>query len=469
MGDRVTLQIPGPLQWVSYLVGSQWPKGDEDAMYRIGGEWGDRAEQLRDLIPELNRMRASTSAVLQGVTAGAADKQFAMLFDGDATVDKLADAMAALGELAESTGKNIEYTKLQILTSLAIAAFEISWALAQTSVTFGASAAEIPLIEVTTTAAIRRMVADADERRHDRPGQGDDENHRAPDHQEVRRRGGRSPGTGTVHPGDPTVQGASDRCRLGSAGSGRAGQLRRRCHPGHGQHLRPAATGQFGGQGCGRRIRRRHVEEGHRCTGHRQRDRPCFRPRLGAHCRHRWGAGPSGGTQQQGVDGGRRRSRGGERWGWGLGMDNDTARHELIDALALVQEQFADLAAVEAERAALSATGTGADGTVTVTVDSRGIVIHTAVSETYLDEYDLADLGVVHHGRRPGCDARHRADEWRNSLAPLAQRREQMPSLSDIVEGAPDIRNLLSTVVPVRVPGSDEEDPDDFPTVRSMR
>lgn len=159
MGDRVTLQIPGPLQWVSYLVGSQWPKGDEDAMYRIGGEWSDRAEQLRDLIPELNRMRASTSAVLQGVTAGTADQQFALLFDGDATVDKLADAMAALGELAESTGKNIEYTKLQILTSLAIAAFEISWALAQTSVTFGASAAEIPLIEASTSAAIQRMVS----------------------------------------------------------------------------------------------------------------------------------------------------------------------------------------------------------------------------------------------------------------------------------------------------------------------
>lgn len=159
MGDRVTLQIPGSLQWVSYLVGSQWPKGDEDAMYRIGGEWGDRAEQLTALIPELNRMRASTSAVLQGVTAGAADGEFALLFDGDASVDKLAEAMAALGTLAESTGKNIEYTKLQILTSLAIAAFEISWALAQTSVTFGASAAQIPLIEGTTSAAIRQVVS----------------------------------------------------------------------------------------------------------------------------------------------------------------------------------------------------------------------------------------------------------------------------------------------------------------------
>ncbi|MEV0672985.1 hypothetical protein [Mycobacterium sp. NPDC050441] len=155
----MTLQIPGPLQWVSYLVGSQWPKGDEDAMYRIGGEWADRAEQLTALIPELNRMRASTSAVLQGVTAGAADGEFALLFDGDASVDKLAEAMAALGTLAESTGKNIEYTKLQILTSLAIAAFEISWALAQTSVTFGASAAEIPLIEGTTAAAIRQTIS----------------------------------------------------------------------------------------------------------------------------------------------------------------------------------------------------------------------------------------------------------------------------------------------------------------------
>ncbi len=155
----MSLQIPGPLQWVSYLVGSQWPKGDEDAMYRIGGEWGDRAEQLRDLIPELNRMRAGTRAVLQGVTAGAADGEFALLFDGDASVDKLAEAMAALGELAESTGKNIEYTKLQILTSLAIAAFEISWAMAQTSVTFGASAAQIPIIEETTSAAIHRMVS----------------------------------------------------------------------------------------------------------------------------------------------------------------------------------------------------------------------------------------------------------------------------------------------------------------------
>jgi hypothetical protein len=155
----VSLQIPGSLQWVSYLVGSEWPKGDEDAMFRIGDDWRTQAVHMTGLIPELNRMRSATMSALQGVTAGAADEQFELLFDGDASVDKLAKAMTALGDLADGTGKNIEYTKLQILTSLAIAAFEISWALAQTSATFGASAAQIPLIEASTSAAIRQAVS----------------------------------------------------------------------------------------------------------------------------------------------------------------------------------------------------------------------------------------------------------------------------------------------------------------------
>jgi hypothetical protein len=155
----VTLQIPAELQWVAYLVGSHWPKGDEDAMFRIGDAWHAAACQVKDLIPDLNQVRTETLFSLQGVTAEVADEQFAMLFDGDASVDALAEAMAALGDLAESTGRNIEYTKLQVITSLAIAAFEISWALAQTSATFGASAAEIPIIEGCTAAAIRQIVS----------------------------------------------------------------------------------------------------------------------------------------------------------------------------------------------------------------------------------------------------------------------------------------------------------------------
>lgn len=128
-------------------------------MFRIGDDWHISAEQMAGLIPDLNQMRSNTMSALEGLTAGAADDQFSLLFDGDASVAKLAEAMAGLGDLAQSTGKSIEYTKLQILTSLAIAAFEISWALAQTSVTFGASAATIPVIEGATSLVIRQAVS----------------------------------------------------------------------------------------------------------------------------------------------------------------------------------------------------------------------------------------------------------------------------------------------------------------------
>ncbi|WP_441959676.1 YbaB/EbfC family nucleoid-associated protein [Mycolicibacterium houstonense] len=150
-------------------------------------------------------------------------------------------------------------------------------------------------------------------------------------------------------------------------------------------------------------------------------------------------------------------------------MDPDAARHELIDALALVQEQLADLAAVERARAALSATATRADGTVAVTVDSDGVVIQTVVSESYLEEHEMADLGahLTAAAQDAARDAGLRLSEL---LAPLAQRRERMPSLSDIVDGAPDLRDLLSP--PTRHPHDacdGDDDPNAYPTVRSVR
>src|SRR5437762_13575241 len=144
------IEIPGYLQWVSYLAGSEWPQGDETAMFRIGDDWRSSASDLSALIPDLNRVRSETLSVLMGETADAADAQFQMLFDGDYSVDKLAEAMTAIGDLADGAGTEIEYTKLQILTSLAIAAAEIAWALAAAPETFGGSLALIPPAEALT-------------------------------------------------------------------------------------------------------------------------------------------------------------------------------------------------------------------------------------------------------------------------------------------------------------------------------
>jgi len=152
------IQIPAELDEVAYLVGKRWPDGDEDELDEIGRILHGFSEQLSALIPPLARVLSRTLAVLRGQTATAAEGQFRLLFDGNASVDKLATAMGALADFAKATAKSIEHAKLSILTSLAIAAFEIWWARAQTAATLGASEAEIPVIETSTIAAIRRTV-----------------------------------------------------------------------------------------------------------------------------------------------------------------------------------------------------------------------------------------------------------------------------------------------------------------------
>ena len=123
-------------------------------------------------------------------------------------------------------------------------------------------------------------------------------------------------------------------------------------------------------------------------------------------------------------------------------MDNDALRHELVEALALLQEHLAELATVEKRRAHLSASARVADGAVAVTVDARGVISETVVDESYLDAHDLSDLGkhVTVAAQAAARDVERRSVDL---LAPLVRRRERFPSLSDVVPGAPDIRDLV--------------------------
>jgi DNA-binding protein YbaB len=154
-------------------------------------------------------------------------------------------------------------------------------------------------------------------------------------------------------------------------------------------------------------------------------------------------------------------------------VDNDAARHELTEALALVQEHVGELAIVERKRAALSATATAAGGTVVVSVNAQGVVSETAVDESYFDEYDVAELGncITAAAQAAARDVERQTAEL---LAPLVERRAQFPSLSDVVDGAPDIRNLVPNLHPLdqapQFADDDDhggEEPGAYPTVRS--
>jgi DNA-binding protein YbaB len=153
-------------------------------------------------------------------------------------------------------------------------------------------------------------------------------------------------------------------------------------------------------------------------------------------------------------------------------VSNYTARHELQDVLARVQQQMTDLAAVQKKQASMTATAAVADGTVHVTVNARGVVTRTVIDEAYLEDHDFTELGahVTDAARTAAREVAHRVAEL---MVPLNERRKEFPSLSDIAEGAPDLRSLFDDLNnasprPAANQGSDEwDEPTDYPTVRS--
>jgi DNA-binding protein YbaB len=154
-------------------------------------------------------------------------------------------------------------------------------------------------------------------------------------------------------------------------------------------------------------------------------------------------------------------------------VSNDARRHQMTEVLALVREQMADVAAMHKKQAELTATGAAADGMVEVTVDARGQLVKTVIDESYLDEYEFEELGehITEAAQTAARDASRRVAEM---LVPISERRKAFPSLSDILEGAPDLCDLTpSWLDPFAADrlrqmddGDDGSDESTFPTVR---
>jgi hypothetical protein len=77
-----------------------------------------------------------------------------------------------------------------------------------------------------------------------------------------------------------------------------------------------------------------------------------------------------------------------------------------------------------------------------VTVNAQGLVTNTVIDEAYLDDFDFADLGdhVTSAVQAATREVGRRSAEL---LSPLTERRKKFPALSDIVEGAPDFKDLM--------------------------
>lgn len=153
-------------------------------------------------------------------------------------------------------------------------------------------------------------------------------------------------------------------------------------------------------------------------------------------------------------------------------MSNDGLRHEMAEVLALVQEQMADIAAVQRKQAELTATAAAADGMVEVTVNSQGQLVKTDIDESYLDEHEFDELSD-HITEAAQAAARDAARLVAEMMVSISDRRKRFPSLSKFVDGAPDLRDLVPAWHPTAATAQPRHQHDDdgreenaFPTVR---
>lgn len=151
-------------------------------------------------------------------------------------------------------------------------------------------------------------------------------------------------------------------------------------------------------------------------------------------------------------------------------MTNDAMRHRLSEVMAAVEEQLADITAVREKQAKLTATGAAADGMVEVTVDVQGRLIKTAIDESYLEDHEFDELSghITDAAQAAAREAERRVTAL---MVPISERRKALPGLSEIVEGAPDLRELLPRWLDPIADAPPPHSADDgaetaFPTVR---
>jgi hypothetical protein len=154
----VGLELPAELKWLEWVVGTDWPQGDEDALWRVRDAWHAAARDVESLLGDGD---SAYYRVLGGV-GGSLEEAFTAYWqqysDGDeAYLTKLSKLCDNLAAHCDQTAMQIEYAKYQFIVALIILAIQITYMLAMAGPSFGASTAGIPVAQVATQSFIRMI------------------------------------------------------------------------------------------------------------------------------------------------------------------------------------------------------------------------------------------------------------------------------------------------------------------------
>ncbi|MGF6885776.1 DNA-binding protein YbaB [Nocardia sp. GAS34] len=137
-------------------------------------------------------------------------------------------------------------------------------------------------------------------------------------------------------------------------------------------------------------------------------------------------------------------------------MGNERLAADMATMLDGLQDQLQGIAELQRQRSLLSATASVGDKRVEVTVNADGMVVQTRFSD------DIADLSYDEIAEYVTAAAQAATEgvlrRSRELMAPLLERRSRLPKLSEIIEGAPDLADLLPDA-----PSAPTEPPQEWP------
>ncbi|MQY24076.1 YbaB/EbfC family nucleoid-associated protein [Nocardia macrotermitis] len=127
-------------------------------------------------------------------------------------------------------------------------------------------------------------------------------------------------------------------------------------------------------------------------------------------------------------------------------MVNERLAADTATMLEGLQAQMRGIAELQQRRSELTATASVGEDRVQVTVNADGMVVqtkfgHEAADLSYeeLAEYVTAAAQAAMRGVQ---------NRSRELMQPLIERRSRLPKLSEIIEGAPDLEDILPPAPP---------------------
>ncbi|MEV6771258.1 hypothetical protein AB0N05_21825 [Nocardia sp. NPDC051030] len=157
----MALEFPSWLEWMEWLVGSDWPHGNEDRMWQMGLDLEDVAADADGLIGDLDKLLADVRTAYPDGSGGDNILDWLKpLRDGDAdhhgSLQELVDNYHSLAKAADDMGDQLQSAKLNFYIAGAWLVGELLWAAAT-----GPFAPEAEAVVISTARVAFRELGEA--------------------------------------------------------------------------------------------------------------------------------------------------------------------------------------------------------------------------------------------------------------------------------------------------------------------